>query len=131
MERIAVSTFGWWAAFLNTKAHTVHMPLNACVFDWWRGALAGAGGVVDDPSQFDLMMMTTMGTAAFLGRTQPLVVYDEPRYVYHDVLQGRFFGRYASNATHEWIRMQHINKGHGGGRVAEGALRATTAGSCK
>ena len=110
-DKIATSTFGWWAAFLS-RAHTVHMPLSTCTYDWWRGALGlcasdpvyGRLGGAFNPCAFK---NATQPPRDSLLQSQPLLPLDEPRYVYHDVQAGRYFGRYVANASGRdsgWIR---------------------------
>lgn len=67
--RIQASTFSWWAAFLS-KAREVHYPLAGFLHPYAR--------MPDFESQVP----------------GELTVYDEARYIYHDVLQNKWWGRF-------------------------------------
>ena len=80
------STFGWWAAWLS-EAREIHFPLiglfaHQRTLNYPRGP--GRGGVSKKLLKCD---------ALFQGRTKSLVV-PESRYIYHDVIGGRYFGTY-------------------------------------
>ena len=81
---LAPSTFSWWAAWLSNA--TVHVPLLGLLahqrttnYPHRPGAARRRGGLTCE--------------SLFGGAGKSLVV-DDPRYVYHDVEGGRWFGAY-------------------------------------
>ena len=108
-QGVQASSFGWWAAFLSRSAHTVHMPLNLCTYPWWSAKFTagvtaspagGDGGAPEaavlNPSARESESVSRAGLDAVLhpfSATQPTAVFDDQRYVFHDLVSRKYFGR--------------------------------------
>lgn len=97
------STFGWWAGWLS-NATEIHYPLLG-LFAHQRTLNYPRGPKSSHPGSGTLKCDGLFQAPG--GGTKSLVV-PEPRYVYHDVIGGRYFGRYSGTTFHDWGRHRHV-----------------------